>query len=235
MHEAAVDGLILSIGAYGRISNAGRNGLHRPRCPECRVEVIPHGLSSPSATPCFRHPPASEDLDPLEDCSLARRSNRLRWFGDAVMDRDRGKRIRAAFFEDGCLAASYAFCLVCAGRGGLPVDKFRRMIARADRMDVWSYAGVETWCIPHVLLLLADFKEGTAGAFHFSLRRVGSLQAIWSDPNLPVSLEKLFSDSLRPMTHIGGHENPRPILPRDVAETKSDWVTPSLLANLRSD
>lgn len=204
-----------------------------PICPECRVVLDMYGMLSPAVTPRFDHPDAPENLDPLDDCSLARRSNRLRWFGRDGQDRVRGVQIRESFFELEFLRQAYAFCLSRAGRGSLPLALFGSMIVRADRLGIWSYVGVERWCIPHILLLLADYRTSRNHAFHFSLVRVTRLGPVWERP-FPVEIVKLFSNTGDAFRSMPGSPNPAPILATDVADTDTDWMGTGMTRTLAS-
>lgn len=110
------------------------------------------------------------------------------------------------------------------------MHKFREMLDKADRIGLWSYVDLKPWCIPHVLLLLADFGSD-AGRFHFSLVRTGRLSAVWAGGR-PVSLVRLAADGSRFEVPNGG-PNPRPILEDDVPDVPPAWAT-KLLPRLRS-
>lgn len=233
MRKAIVDGNEMSIDDYRLLSHEQRRRAGSPTCRECLADVHPYGLVSIDAAPRFDHPDASQGAHPLDDCSLARRSARLRWFGGDEMDHARGARVRNRFFEDDSLVGAYAFCLSCAGRGNLPLAKFGTMVARADSLDIWSYVGVETWCVPHVLLLLEDFGSRTGTNCHFALWRAQRLGSIWSGPR-PVGMIKLFTDSLHPYAKLGDGPNPRPILKDDVSRVATDWVPDGVVRALRA-
>lgn len=80
------------------------------------------------------------------------------------------------------------------------------------------------WCVPHVLLLLADFGVGTERPCHFALVRTSKLGAIWRGFS-PVSIKKLFSDTGNEAKTIAGQPNPRAILKSDVAGIDASWMT----------
>lgn len=134
-----------------------------------------------------------------------------------------GRRIRQDFFEEDTVKSAYAFCRSCVGTGNLPVAKFREMIDRADRLGIWSYAGMECWCVPHILLLLEDFGAGTAAPCRFALVKTSRLSSIWRGPG-PVSISKLFSDTGSPAKLIAGRTNPRPILKSDMTDVDTTWM-----------
>lgn len=213
----------MSIDEFAEQTSAFRQNPGRILCLECREGVTPVGVESPNVTPHFAHAQQRGDLDELDDCSLAKRSSRLRWFGEEERDRARGMQLREAFFDEATVKAAYALCLSFVGTGNLPIQKFGELIDRADRLGIWDYVGLECWCVPHILLLLADFGVGTNRPCHFVLVRAASIGSIWRNP-APVSIQKLFSDTMRPVREIAGSPNPRPILKADLEEVKANWI-----------
>ncbi|WP_165895216.1 hypothetical protein [Sphingomonas sp. PP-CC-3G-468] len=200
-------------------------------CLECHDEVEAKAIASVDVAAYFSHPPKLPDASDLDDCSRAARSHRLRWFGDEDRDDASGRRVRQEFFDEGTVKSAYALCLIYAGRGNLPLSKFQEMIDRADRLDIWSYAGMEVWCIPQVLLLLADFGVDTELPCHFALVRTSKLSAIWRQSG-PVSIKKLFSDTGNEARTIAGQPNPRPISRSDAADVSTSWIPAGLAAGL---
>lgn len=233
MRSAIVGGREMSADVYRLLSNEQRGRLGAPVCPECRIAVHAYAVTALNSMPRFDHPDAPAGLNPLDDCSLACRGGRLRWFGKDALDRVRGERIRAEFFESDDVVRGFNFCVDCTGRGNLRSPDFGRVVERADRIDIWSYAGIETWCVPHVLLLLSDFRTETGVGFNFALQRAATLSSIWTN-GAPVMLTKLFSDSGRPFSTIGRRPNPRPILQSDLLEVNVGWMSDRLVRGLRS-
>jgi hypothetical protein len=181
----------MSIQEFADKPAAFRNDPGPMFCLECRAEVEAEAIASVEVPAYFSHPPRHSNVSDLDDCSRAARSRRLRWFGDEDRNEPSGRRVRQEFFDESTVKSAYAFCLTYVGKGNLPLSKFQEMIDRADRLDVWSYAGMEVWCVPHVLLLPADFGVGTERPCHIALVRTSKLSAIWRGSS-PVSIKKLF-------------------------------------------
>lgn len=223
MQYAEVRGREMSIREFCHKPEDFRSNPGKIYCLECRVVVTAKAINTLAVPAHFSHPPSPQGLSDLDDCSRAARSRRLRWFGEEDRDKQRGLRVRRAFFEEGAIKAAYAFCRKCVGNGNLPLIKFEEMIRRADRLDIWSYAGIEVWCVPHILLLLADFAVDTNQACHFALVKTSKISAIWHDPK-PVRIKKLFSDSGNQAEKIAGLPNPHPITKCDVANVDTSWM-----------
>jgi len=223
MKLAEVAGREMSIQEFADKPAAFRNDPGQMFCLECRAEVEAKAIASVEVPAYFSHPPKHPNVSDLDDCSRAARSRRLRWFGDDDRNESSGRRVRQEFFDESTVKSAYVFCLTYAGRGNLPLSKFQEMIDRADRLDVWSYAGMEVWCVPHVLLLLADFGVGTERPCHFALVRTSKLSAIWRGSS-PVSIKKLFSDTGNEAKTIAGQPNPRAISRSDVAGVDTSWM-----------
>lgn len=190
------------------LGRAGRDykarGIH-PYCPACQERVAPYGAHSVEVTSRFDHSDRPAGLDPADDCPLANRNDpRFRWLVPADWDFDAGVRLRAAFFEDENLKTAYPFSLHLCGRGNLSADQFKTLVRRADRKNIWCYAGMQLWIIPYILLTLGDFnaisrRTNRPYGFHFVLNkpRRGTVESLWLTP-AECQLVKLFSSNNTP-------------------------------------
>lgn len=203
-----------------------------PTCKECHVAVHPYGMHSADAVKRFDHPNRQPNDDPLDDCVLARRTMRFAGMEPRGHDEAAGDEIRCSFFQDENLAKAYSFCLGLCRRGNLPVEKFREMIARADRRRVWSYVGMRDWLMPYALLTLADFQTATY-RFHFVFKppRGSGPSAVLDDPDR-CRLSKMF-DGGEP---VKAADNPIVVSKPAFVEKAGDvsWIRPPLLRTLKS-
>lgn len=128
-----------------------------PYCQVCQEILEVYGVNTPAGPSRFDHANLPPDADPLDDCVLARRNSRLRGLEPDALDPGQGKSLRSQFFEPGNLRSAYAFCLHMCRKNNLPAEKFRSMLARADRKRIWAYAGIPLWTVPYILLTLENF------------------------------------------------------------------------------
>ncbi len=227
MKYAKVLEMEMSIQEFSEKTEYFRKNPGPMSCIECGAAVSAKAITSMEVVGYFSHPPKPATVRDLDDCSRAARSHRLRWFGEEDRNAAEGQRVRREFFDEVAVKTAYAFCLSFVGTGNLPLAKFQEMIDRADRLDIWSYTGMDIWCIPHILLLLADFGVGTERPCHFALVQTSKLSAIWYDAR-PVLIKKLFSDTGRQAKMIGGQPSPRPILKSDTVGVDTSWIRPGL-------
>jgi hypothetical protein len=200
-----------------------------PYCDACHQIVHVYGVNTPNpdTVPRFDHANLLPDADPLDDCVLANRTDRFRGMEPDYYDDVQGELLREQFLESDNLKMAYAFCLVLCGTGNLPKSKFRSMLRRADKKRIWSYAGIQVWAIPYILLTLEDFiavnKSGKEYGFHFVFkkRRGSNVSAIWNN-TYPCALIKLYADSGNPV--INAH--PLPVSQAELIRKAgiSSWV-----------
>ena len=209
----------------------------RPYCEACGEQVEVWGLHSPNVVSRFDHRDLAADADPLDDCVLANRG-RFRGLEPDGWDDERGRIMRARFFEDENLQAAYSFCLHMCGQGNLPAAAFLSMVARADRKRVWSYVDIPLWTIPYILLTLENFtgrarQTGNPFGFHFLFGkpRGTKASALW-DGGQECTIRKVFS---RDGELVRGGENPFPVSDEAFKRKAGDpgWVKGALLRSLR--
>lgn len=208
-----------------------------PYCPSCREIVDLYGVHSPGVTSRFDHKNLPAGTDSLDDCILANRNTRFRGMEPDDWDDEAGKKLRAEFFTEENIRTAYAFCLQMCRSGNLPVKKFRSMVARADRKNIWSYAGITLWIVPYILLTLENFAHeprdgGRRYEFHFLFDKPKgtSISVLWVRPR-DCRLKKVFSNSGMP---VRADDNPFPISEQAMREKAGDaaWITGGLLRAL---
>ena len=211
-----------------------------PYCPACDEIVHVYGVTNPhpDTVSRFDHQDQKVNADPLDDCVLARRSARLIGLEPSGWALAHARDVRLRFFETESIARAYTFCRDLCRAGNLPTSKFRSMIQRADRKNIWAYADITDWVIPYILLLLADFearpKNSPAYKFHFVLSKPKSqaVNSLWESRE-PFAISKIFSES--------GHavktdDNPYPISQDAYLEKAGsfEWILEKgLVSNLK--
>lgn len=206
-----------------------------PYCSGCDERVDPYGVHSTNVASRFDHQNLGEDIDPLDDCLEANRSDRFRGMYADGWDDERGQRLREEFFEPGNLKQAYVFCLALCRKGNLAAGQFAELIARADRKNIWAYKDIPLWVIPYVLLTLGNFGVGADARypFHFVLKKSRSqgLSQIWQAGEHRCSICKVFSTSGEP---VNTPENPFPINYQYLINTagNTEWIQAPLLRAL---
>ncbi len=169
------------------------------------------------------------------DCVLSHKESR--WIKTSDWDFERGRQLRAFFSEGDGLKQLYAFFKeLCGRKRHLSVKAVCQIIKEADRINLWSYKGVEVWTIPFLLLCLRDFEGyGKASKETFLFRFVlkgrppKKLKKVWE--NEKFHLLRVF-DGGRVMDFPLG--NPYPIR-KDVWEQYSKefcWLNDERWHNL---
>lgn len=208
-----------------------------PYCPSCDEPLFLHAVHSLRTSSSFHHRELKEGVDPLDDCARAKRNSRLKHLEPDGWDFARGQKIREEFFEDDNLRCAYAFCLNMCRQHNLPIAQWRKMIQRADKNKIWSYAGIKIWTIPYILLSLENFtarsKLGKSKyGFHFILHkpRGSKISSMWSTSSC--TLKKIFSDS---GNEVSASDNPYPITAEAMVQKAGDisWIQEPLLRSLR--
>lgn len=208
-----------------------------PYCPSCGEPLDLYGLHSPNVVSRFDHKNLAPDADPLDDCILANRNSRFWGLEPDDWDDEAGRKLRAAFFTEDNVKLAYGFGLQLCRKGNFPTDKFRRMIRRADRKNVWSYAGIKLWVIPYILMTLDNFtqvsaKNGSNFDFHFVFDKPKGTSAsvLWTRPR-DCRLKKVFSKS---GAAVRAADNPFPVSEPGLREKAGDtgWITGGLLRAL---
>jgi hypothetical protein len=208
-----------------------------PYCPSCDEPLFLHAVHSTKTPSSFHHRELKEGIDPLDDCARAKRNSRLKHLEPDGWDFARGQKIREKFFEDDNLRRAYAFCLNMCRKTNLPSYSWRKMIQRADRNNIWSYAGIEVWAIPYILLSLENFATSPsptkAGySFHFVLRKArgARISALWGGS--PCVIEKVFSDSGH---RVSASDNPYPVTAEAIRQKagNTSWIQEPFLRSLR--
>lgn len=212
-----------------------------PFCPECCECVDLYAIHSPAISR-FDHKNRDPNLDPLDDCNLADRNSRFSGMHPDGWDYERGEKLRAEFFEEENLKAAYAFCRKLVRAGNLPIDKFGSVIRRADRKQIWCYAGIPLWVVPYILLTLENFSQEKTDRskgynFHFVFDKPGgtSASALWNRINA-TSLKKVFSNSLpKAGKMVIAADNPLPLSEEQMRECARDtaWIKNGLLQRLK--
>jgi hypothetical protein len=168
-----------------------------PYCEQCGEAVAPWGVHNPELTSRFDHPDFP-DADPYDDCPSANR-HRTRFVGirPRQFDAEAGAALRARFFEAENIRLAYQFMHKTAGGPGhLPMELFGRIIQRADRRRIWDYSGLPLWCVPFVLMTIAQF-QGAEVAFHFGfVKPRGPAEVLW-EHHRTSQLVRYFSDTGR--------------------------------------
>lgn len=187
------------IGAVGH--DYQTKGIY-PFCPACGEPVFPFGTSSPNLTPGFRHKKKADASDPYDDYPLAQRGTSLSDIFSNDWDFSNKTKIKKDFFEDEMLKKAYAFCQKASKPSEkFPVDHFNTLLARAEHYNIWSYANLQPWLVPFILITLGDFKacnqQGDEYEFHYVFKRPRQT-AVVSSPHR-CSLMKRFSNG-KPMS-----------------------------------
>jgi hypothetical protein len=203
-----------------------------PICPRCREVVDLYGVTSPGVQSRFDHRDIEPGSDPYDDCPEARRQL-ARYLGVSPANYDviAGNALRAQFFEPENLKIAYQFLHAVLGRGNLPMRTFGDMIKRADRRRVWDYAGIPLWCVPFILLTIAQFRIGENES-HFGFKKPrGPADYLWN-PAHRCDLLKYFSDTGRKVMgskstiEVSEHSYVR------VSGAENVWVTDTVAAIL---
>jgi len=212
-----------------------------PFCPQCSEQLDLYGINNWSLSR-FDHQNRDPELDPLDDCILANRTDsRFKGLEPDGWDYERGERLRKEFMQDENLKVAYAFCLNLARKGNLPASKFRSMIKRADKKQIWSYSDIPLWVVPYILLTLENFvqeakvssgKSTTGYEFHFVFEKPSrtTASALWN-PVVATSIKKIFSGG----TIVNSDDNPFPILEDQMRlkAGKTNWIRADFLQGLR--
>lgn len=213
---ANIDGELVTPTEFIRRATANYQGRKTlPYCPACGEIVHLYGVKNPhpATTQRFDHANIADDMDPLDDCVLAKRTKRFLGLEPSEWALARAQQVRHEFMEDENLARCYAFCINFCRSGNLSTTQFKSMLRRADKKNIWGYAGIEQWVIPYILLLLENFEARPQGksayGFHFILRKPisDSINTLW-ETRVPYAIEKVFSDGGKT---VNTSDNPYPI------------------------
>ena len=210
-----------------------------PYCPACEEIVEIYGAHSTTVQQRFDHHDAPPNADPADDCSLANRGDaRFKYLTPTDWDFPAGEALRREFLEDDNLKRAYSFCHFFCGKGNLPGDVFRLLLRRADKKNIWCYAGIHLWVVPYILLTLGDFravseKTKREYGFHFIFEkpRGGVVDDLWLDSS-QCRLMKVFSGSNELMK---GRENPCGLSEEKFLEISGDtsWLKDAFLRSLK--
>ena len=169
-----------------------------PYCERCGEAVDPYGVHNPNIPSRFDHPNFPQDADPYDDCPAAKRQ-RSRFIGitPTRFDDEAGAALRELFFLEPNIGVAYQFMhRTAGGQGQLPLELFGRIIARADRRRIWAYANLPLWCVPFILMTVAEFHAPTY-SYHFGFSRPrGPAEVVWEHARVS-QLISYFSDSGR--------------------------------------
>jgi len=143
--------------------------------------------------------------------------------------------------EDENLRVAYAFCRSLVRSGNLPAAKFRSMIRRADKKQIWCYVDIPLWVVPYILLTLENFtqaaiatpkKKSKGYEFHFVFEKPANTtaSALWNQ-RLATSLKKVFEGGKA----IIASDNPFPLSQEQMITKAGDasWITDGFLQELR--
>ncbi|MFC1040778.1 hypothetical protein ACFGWM_03430 [Pasteurella multocida] len=185
-----------------RVGNDYKTKHIFPFCPECDERLILVNPSNILKSTFYKHYDldGAIDAESIEICSLrSKKSVRQGWFC-SDFDFERGKSIREAFLEQDNLCAAYCFCWSLCGKGNLSFEQFRQMLHLADKKKIWSYANIELWMIPYMLLTLCNFQHHKGFVFHFILHKQYKNQLNFTDIfSSGTEIQKVFTESHRLM------------------------------------
>ncbi|MCX7123865.1 MAG: hypothetical protein NTV32_09460 [Gammaproteobacteria bacterium] len=213
-----------------------KKGIY-PYCPACGKALDLYGVHTPLALSRFDHKNLEKNILPEDDCILANRNSRFKGLIPDGFDRARGIELREAFFEDENLKIAYAFCWKMCRQGNLPAERFKKLIERADKHNIWAYSNLPLWITPYILLTFGDFmvapkdnKKGYTFQFIFNKPRATTISSLWLLSE-QCSLMKVFVKS---GDLVKLSDNPYPLSKEALFEKAGniDWIKKPLLNSL---
>ncbi len=208
-------------------------------CRLCKEEVFVFGTHTVSILSGFKHSKRQEGTDLRDACPLAHRDDVARDLLPDQVDHKRGVQLRRDFFEDANLRLAYGFCLNMCQQSNLPIKKFKELIERGDKKNIWAYANLPLWFVPYILLTFGDFtaakKDGKGEyEFHFVFDKPHAVETISSFLAVIEScrLKKLFKPSGKLIDTPG---NPFVISEEFLLAKsgKTDWIKSSNISYLK--
>lgn len=233
----------MELGLYnGRMMTAqeferDRNGDELAVCKVCERHLHTYGTKTLSPETRFDHEDGANDC-PLSAANLGR----YKFLDNLNRETFHGEQRRSAFFETENLKIAYSFCLHMVGKGSLPHQKFGRLCALADSLDIWSYRVLPSWSVPFIFLALDDFEIHPISSSEGVQKKPYSVRFIIKKPKKGVSLrpedcsiEKYFAPKTgKPSTLVkpkSGISNPLPMSEKVLIDVAGDvsWINERLL------
>lgn len=154
METALFNNRTVTVTGFQRVRKSPQD---RAICPACGEKVFLSGARSTRKTASFNHMPGSEEKTP---CGLSYKEH-PNYSGLKDVDLEevqlRAQALKSNFYKLENLKRAFAFLTKVAGKGAVNRDVFVLLLQKADKLDVWRYAGLPVWAVPYILLTLADF------------------------------------------------------------------------------
>lgn len=194
METALFNHRIVSVGGFQRLR---ASPSARATCPVCAEEVFLSAANSVKKTASFNHLPRDDsDLR----CSLSYPYHpKYAWLDDVDLEtiEHRATTLKATFYQHENLKRAFTFLTSLTGKGAVNSDVFALLLRRADKFDIWRYAGLPVWAVPYILLTFTDFYIRRPGKPTYVVRFIidkpgrSQLNATWLHPG-QCSLVKYF-------------------------------------------
>lgn len=154
-----------------------------PKCLHCGEDVFTYGTSSIEVTSRFKHH-SGKSCNPTHIGE-----------GTITFDFKHGEEVKKEFCETDTICKSYVLCLNMVGRRKFSTNTFLTLCKRADKRNIWSYAGIEVWMIPYILLTLSDLTITISQDKSFQIRFVLDKNFDLLSREKICNIEKIYADS----------------------------------------
>lgn len=154
METALFNNRTVTVVSFQRLRTSPQD---RATCPACGEKVFLSGARSTRKAASFNHMPGSEEKTP---CVLSYKEH-PNYSGLRDVDLEevqlRAEALKSNFYRLENLKRAFTFLTKVAGKGAVNRDVFVLLLQKADKLDVWRYAGLPVWAVPYILLTLSDF------------------------------------------------------------------------------
>jgi hypothetical protein len=194
METALFNNRVVTVAGFLRARTAQDS---RAICPACGEEVFLSAARSVKKTASFNHLPRENDED---RCSLSYPYHpSYAWLKDVDLEavQRRAETLKATFYQLDNLKRAFTFLTTLTGKGAVSRDVFGLLLMRADKFDIWRYAGLPVWAVPYILLTFTDFYIRRPSKPTYVVRFIidkpsrSKLNATWLQPN-QCTLSKYF-------------------------------------------
>jgi hypothetical protein len=154
METAFFENRMVSVGVFQRMRKSADD---MATCPLCDEFVFLSGVRSLKKTASFNH---HSRKDSEAKCSLSYSTHpSYEWLKNVDIEEieSRAAALKAAFFQTDNLKKAFTFLTSLAGKGAVSSAVFALLLQKADKLEIWKYAGLPVWAVPYILLTLTDF------------------------------------------------------------------------------
>lgn len=185
METALFDNRIVTVEGFLRAQSSPSD---YPTCPVCNERLFLSATRSVKKAASFNHAPRDEDAN---RCQLSYSYHpSYSWLDDVDLEaiESRAESLRTSFYQLDSLKRTFTFLSRMAGKGAISQDVFALLLKRAEKFNIWRYAGLPLWAVPYVLLTLTDFYVRREGKKTYVVRFIiekpsrSKLNTTWLHP-----------------------------------------------------